>query len=144
MSSVELIKENISMVQAESEGINISFDKSANRYLDAILSFQEATRKMINMIDDLVDRMHTDFINLSVENYMEFRDQLRVAINILLQSYASVRSNSALYHGAKTVIKELYSSIDNLREISEDFETFKISLPADKKYQDLVNAINAL
>ena len=132
------------MVQAESKEMTVSFEKSVNFYLDAIISFQEDTRKMIGLIDSLAESMHTHFIDLSSDNYMEFRDDLKVAVSDLLKTYSSLRNCQALYNGAKTAIKELYSSIDNLREISEDFETFKIYLPNDKKYNELVDAINAL
>lgn len=132
------------MVQAESKEMTVSFEKSVNNYLDIIIDFQEDTRKMIGLIDSLVESMRIHFIDLSSDNYMEFRDDLKVTVSELLKTYASIRKCQGLYAGAKTVVKELYSSIDNLRETSEDFETFKIDLPNNKEYNTLVNAINAL
>lgn len=132
------------MVQAESKEMTVSFEKSVNNYLDIIIDFQEDTRKMIGLIDSLVESMRIHFIDLSSDNYMEFRDDLKVTVSELLKTYASIRKCQGLYAGATTVVKELYSSIDNLRETSEDFETFKIDLPNNKEYNTLVNAINAL
>ncbi len=143
MTCVDLIKKNISDVQFESREITIPFETVINKHLDTILSFQQDIRRLTEMIDELTERLHIDFLRLTSDNVMEIREDLKNLILELVQLYVLFRK-SILYEGAKTFIKEFHSSIDSLREVTDDLEAFKISLPAKQEFIQVINRINAL
>jgi hypothetical protein len=143
MCCIDLIKENIIAVQEESATNKFIVDRSVDKYLDTILDIQKGIREISKSTDELYKLIHSCFSSLTTEDYFEIKENFKTLIRNLTLLYTKFR-NSKFYSGIKTDLKTFRNSIDDLKEIDNDLETFVVNLPKNEKYINLVSDINAL
>ncbi|WP_321437316.1 hypothetical protein [uncultured Bacteroides sp.] len=143
MCCIDLIKNNIIAVQAESANNKKVVDQSVDKYLDIILDIQKGIREITKSTDELYELIHSCFSSLTTEDYFEIKGIYKTLINNLTLLYTKYRK-SDFYSGIKTDLMIFRNSIDDLKEIDNDLETFVVDLPKNEKYINLVSDINAL
>lgn len=143
MSCVEIIKDNIALVKTESEHKTLSVEQAVNKFLDVINDTKKDIEDLTRLTDELTELLWKHFEELNEADFEEFKKQLYNLINKLNSFYCLIRK-SKLYPGVKTVTKEMYYSLDNLIEVYSDLVSFKIKLPKDERFLEIVNSINKI
>lgn len=144
MTLVETLKEEIVLARNETSRVSEKISRTDN-FLDAILEVQDLVRKSIEDNNKVYDIIYNYFSDIKPQDWIE--NGLKKEFSGLNETnirFYNLCKSGPFYAGAKTVINEFKQSSDDLRELYNDFETFKIKLPNNSDFNDLVSKINII
>ena len=90
----------------------------------------EMTR-LLNEVDKLSDRLHTEFPTITEEDYRLFGSELRIVINTL----KDLRKDSLTRSELKLYANRMREQIVDLEELDHDIRTFRVEAPKNKELQ---------
>lgn len=96
--------------------------------------------RILNEIDKLCERLHTDFPTITAEDYRLFGPELKLVIKTL----KDLRSESLSHKELKSSNDRLRQQILDLEEIDHDIQEFRVNAPQDKDLQQTLAAIGQL
>lgn len=143
MCCVEVIKDNIVAIQAESAINRKAIDKAVDTYLDIILDIQKDIRGLNRSMAELYEFIHKNFSQLTKEDYSQIAGMYKKLVRNLIGLYNAYRK-SDFYPGIKTDLKDFRNSIDDLQEMRNNMEVFIVELPQNADYKNLAGLINSL
>lgn len=144
MCCVELIKEDIAQIYVNTSASNNREDTGIS--IDNVLDDISSTKIMNNLIysvDKLYNNLHDCFMSITENEYNIFAEQIGF-IKEIVSNICSIYKGNKYYTSYKKEIDQLESSLESLKEIDDDIRMFRINLPKDKEYRDLVSALNSL
>lgn len=99
----------------------------------------EMTR-LLNEVDKLSDRLHTEFPTITEEDYRLFGSELRIVINTL----KDLRKDSLTRSELKLYANRMREQIVDLEELDHDIRTFRVEAPKNKELQATLAQLDKL
>ncbi|MDH6343151.1 peptidoglycan hydrolase CwlO-like protein [Parabacteroides sp. PFB2-12] len=143
MSYIEVISNNISTVKESYETVE-SMETQLNKFLDIVLDYQASLKSLYDTIDELTESIIKAQNKISIQEFYKIEKGLVSLHKKLVELYVKERNDEKCYLVAKSYIKNLHCSINNLKESIDDFRIFRIELDEDREYEHFVNIINDL
>lgn len=139
---VELIKSEISSVNRCASSVT-SQSLDIDSFLDTILEARNMLSDINSRIEQILEKTRSIFIDMPVKE-AEIISLLNKDLVMTLLKLHSMLKQSNIGKGLITELKILKSNIDDLNEMRNDLSVFRVQLPQDNDFLDLMKSLKAL
>lgn len=117
-----------------------SFDRRMRMASPLFVERQGEMTRLLNEVDKLSDRLHTEFPTITEEDYRLFGSELRIVINTL----KDLRKDSLTRSELKLYANRMREQIVDLEEMDHDIRTFRVEAPKNKELQATLAQLDKL
>lgn len=117
-----------------------SFDRRMRMASPLFVERQGEMTRLLNEVDKLSDRLHTEFPTITEEDYRLFGSELRIVINTL----KDLRKDSLTRSELKLYANRMREQIVDLEELDHDIRTFRVEAPKNKELQATLAQLDKL
>ena len=117
-----------------------SFDRRMRMASPLFVERQGEMTRLLNEVDKLSDRLHTEFPTITEEDYRLFGSELRIVINTL----KDLRKDSLTRSELKLYANRMREQIVDLEELDHNIRTFRVEAPKNKELQATLAQLDKL
>ena len=96
--------------------------------------------RLLNQVDKLSDRLHSEFPTITEEDYRQFGPELKIVIRTL----KDLRKESLTHRELKPYDNRMREQIIDLEELDHDIRTFRVEAPKNEALQQTMAAVGSI
>ena len=134
MCETQLISKHIGRIG------RLSFDRRMRMASPLFVERRGEMARLLNEVDKLSDRLHSEFPTITEEDYRQFGPELKIVIRTL----KDLRKESLTHRELKPYDNRMREQIIDLEELDHDIRTFRVEAPKNEALQQTMAAVGSI